>query len=70
MLNLIRARVPALTLWTTLQAGMWGAVWFRWREPSEFHGQLKSAIPAGHIGRGRYLNDNLPTLRGMAHHTA
>ncbi|KIP05377.1 hypothetical protein PHLGIDRAFT_19732 [Phlebiopsis gigantea 11061_1 CR5-6] len=65
MMPTIAARMPALALWSTLQAGMWGFVWYRWSTGTELHTPLKSAIPAGHIGRGRY--GDLPSLTGLAH---
>ncbi|KAH8099323.1 hypothetical protein BXZ70DRAFT_1065629 [Cristinia sonorae] len=54
MLNLIRARIPSIILFTSLETALWGFVAFQWREPSELKVPLRSAIPAGHIGSGRF----------------
>ncbi|TCD62859.1 hypothetical protein EIP91_006340 [Steccherinum ochraceum] len=54
MLSLIRARLPTIALWTSLEAGFIGFVAYQWSGVNEIHTPLKSAIPAGHIGAVRF----------------
>ncbi|TCD67195.1 hypothetical protein EIP91_000422 [Steccherinum ochraceum] len=64
MLSLVRARIPSITLWTTLETGLIGFVAYQWSKPSEFQTPLKSAIPAGHIGAVRFHRHHQPATGG------
>ncbi|KAK7680581.1 hypothetical protein QCA50_016363 [Cerrena zonata] len=54
MMNLIAARAPSLALFGSIQVAMWSFVWSQWHQQGHINTPLKSAIPTGHIGRGRY----------------
>ncbi|KAK7686732.1 hypothetical protein QCA50_010332 [Cerrena zonata] len=54
MMNLIAARAPSLVLFGSIQVAMWSFVWSQWHQPGHLKTPLRSAIPAGHVGKGRY----------------
>lgn len=54
MLNLIRARVPSIIIFTTLETSLLGFVAYQWSKPSMITTPLKSAIPQAHLGAVRF----------------
>ncbi|THH33410.1 hypothetical protein EUX98_g774 [Antrodiella citrinella] len=64
MLSLIRARIPSIVVWTTLESSFIAIIAYQWAQmrPSMTSTPLKSAIPKGHLGAARYHRAHGKTL--------